>query len=631
MVPGEKRPAVKHYPWLRDLSAEAIVQHWQQNPDREVGAVLDDTHLLLDADTSEAEEALSRIERQFGIKPLLIVKTRRGHHHHYVLKHGTFVKADSHKTDEFPARIDVRAANSSVMLTPSRDKAVYKLEVNHRNELPLVGQDFVDAVFQHNGRDVPRPWAPDEDDDGPGTPTADVATVAQLLAYIDPDCGYDDWLHVLMAIFNATGGSDSGLELADGWSKKGESYEGRKQVEAKWRSFSLEVSNPVTVGTLITRARAGGAHVAAIMQPFEPFKTVVVQPSAIVVQKAKADPFAKYSLLGQSEKYEALAKAATPLLGEVCLLGEATVFYAKHNVGKTLLCFHLIMEAVKQGRISAGNVKYVNADDSSAGLATKLRIMDEIGVNTLVPGQSNFKIVELPEVLREAVEEGTARDTFVVLDTLKKSVDLMNKRESSVFGNVCREFVSAGGTLLALAHVNKNKIEGKAVHAGTTDILDDFDAGYILDELTLGGRPGEKVVEFTRLKARGGGVESAMYAYAAEDNVSYEERLASVRLVRAEDLENFKIAEKVRADSEVIAVVRACIAEGIILKMALRDEVADRTGISKREAIKVIDRYTGSLPGHHQWCFARGGHGSKVYSLLPDTAAAEGEATPAGG
>lgn len=615
LVPGKKRPVKPHHPWLNDLSIDTIRQHWAQHPDHEVGAVLDHTQFVLDADSPEADKALVDLERQFDVTPSLIIKTRRGHHHHFRLAHGTFAKADSHHTEEFSDRVDLRADNNSVVLTPSRDKSVLRLEVEHRNQMAQVDQDFVDAVFRHNGRAAPRPYQ-DEPNARPSGST-DTATLKQLLGSIDPDCGYQDWLNVLMAVFHETAGSSEGLELADGWSRKARSYKGRADIETKWRSFSGSVARPITIATLIARAQGTGADVKAIMQEdFKPCSMAVVSvPSE--QSTTNANPFRKYSLIGQAAKYEALAQEATPLLGDVCQRGEATVWYAKHNVGKTLLFLHMVSEAVEQGRIAAEDIYYINADDSSSGIAGKLGLLDEIGAHTLVPGQGGLKAEHLEELLKLAVRNETARGTLVVIDTLKKFVDLMSKRNTSDFTNVCRQFVSAGGTLLGLAHTNKRRgDDGKAIHAGTTDILDDFDAGYIIDELPITRGPGERLVEFTRLKGRGGGLQSVAYAYAAEDNVSYAERLASVRLVQEADLNGIRRVEEMRSDAELIAVVASCITQGVNAKMALRNAVAEQANISRRAATKIIEQYTGDNQDLHHWSFARKAHGKMICTLL---------------
>lgn len=618
MVPGQKRPAAKYEPWMGGVSKEAIRQHWEAHPEHEVGAILGENQLVLDTDTPEAQGALAEIEKRFGVKASFIVKTRRGYHHHYWLKDGTFAKPDSHDTEKHPERIDVKAERNSICLVPSKDKSLYRLDVKNLEELNAVGQDFVDAIFQHNGRPVPRP-VPDDVEFDPSETTTDITKLSQLLEHIDPDCGYEDWLHVLMAVYHETGGSDEGLELAVAWSRNGKSYKDRADVEAKWKSFRGSVDKPITVGTLIAMARDGGADTASIMEEkFQPCETEFV-PVPAPEPKAKADPFRKFSISGQAAKYEAMAQATTPLLGDVCLKGEATVWYARYNVGKTLLVLHLLFQAIEEGRIDPDKVNIINADDNSAGIATKLGLLDEFGVHMLVPGHSGFSIGKLETLMLEAVHGGTARGLFIVIDTLKKFTDLMNKQQASAFANVVRQFVSAGGTVLALAHVNKRKGDnGKSIPTGTSDILDDFDAGYIIDELPSTENPGEKLIEFTQDKSRGGGVRSVVYAYSVEEKISYVQRLSSVRKVDPEEVDGIKRAERTRSDAEIIAVIAEQITKGVNTKMALRNATAEQANVSRNAVMKVIERYTGDDPTQHRWSFTREAHNAQVYRLLTD-------------
>lgn len=622
MVPGRKRPADKYEPWIHGVSEETIRQHWNAHPEHEVGAILGESQLVLDTDTPEAQQALAKIEQQFGVTASLVIKTRRGYHHHYRLTECTFAKPDSHDTEKYPERIDVRAHKNSICLVPSTDKTIHRLTAKNLNGLNAVGQDFVDAVFQHNGRQSPRP-VPQNEEFEPSETTTEIAKLSQLLEHIDPDCGYEDWLHVLMALYHETGGSDDGLELAVGWSQKGKSYKGRSDIETKWKSFRGSTSNPITVGTLIAMARDAGADTGAIMEEqFQPCKTEFV-PVPKPEPKTKADPFRKFSIAGEAAKYEAMAQAATPLLGDVCLKGEATVWYAKHNVGKTLLVFHLLFQAIEEGRIEPSNVYIINADDSSSGTAIKLGLLDEFGVHMLVPGQKGFEIDKLKTVMLEATRDGTARGLFIVLDTLKKFVDLMHKQHSAGFANIVRPFVAAGGTVLGLAHVNKRPNDrGKSIYSGTSDILNDFDAGYIIDEIPSTGNPGEKFIEFTQEKARGGGVQSVSYAYSVEDGISYEQRLSSVRKVDPDEIDGLKRVEQKWSDTEIIDVVTAQITKGVVKKMALCHATAEQAGVSRNAAMKVIERYTGDDPAMHRWSFKREAHNAQVYCLLPDIAVA---------
>ncbi|MBZ9921479.1 bifunctional DNA primase/polymerase [Mesorhizobium sp. BR1-1-7] len=84
------------------------------------------------------------------------------------------------------------------------------------------------------------------------------AEISELLTFISPDCGYSDWVSVLMAIHSALGAD--GLALADEWSSKGKTYR-RGEVARKWKGFK---SGGINLGSLCDLARQGGADLAAI-------------------------------------------------------------------------------------------------------------------------------------------------------------------------------------------------------------------------------------------------------------------------------------------------------------------------------------------------------------------------------
>lgn len=331
-------------------------------------------------------------------------------------------------------------------------------------------------------------------------------------------------------------------------------------------------------------------------------------------------PLSSYSLRGQAAEFEKLATESKPLLGDLCLSGQATVFYAAPNVGKTLITLRLVSDAVAAGRINPGNIYYVNADDSSAGFATKMRLMDDLGVHTLAPGLKGLKTENLINLLGEVAEKDKARGTLIILDTVKKFVSLMDKSKASAFTQACRQVVMRGGAILGLAHTTKSpNANGSQRYAGTTDMVDDFDAAYTIAPIDGAAVAGEKVVLFEAIKRRGNNAVSAGYAYAAEGDISYEERLASVRLVDPSAIDDFQRVLADRDDVEVIAAITACIRDGVTAKMALAKEASSRAGISERAAVRLIEAYTGDDPLLHHWTYAVQQRGAKVFSLIPRT------------
>ena len=486
---------------------------------------------------------------------------------------------------------------------------------------------------------------------------ADVEKLAQLLAVIDPDCRRQDWLHVLMAVYHTTGGSDAGFELIDAWSSKGKKYQGVKEMEIQWHSFSGEVQRPVTIGSLIMMAKAAGADVGTIMQngaeAFEPCETEVVYPTSgtlgklphsVVTVNEKSlenckpeavqlgaqanstttapdphivNPLTRFSLRDSLVELEKQKVAQKLILGDIVLLGQATVIYALANTGKTLILIHLILEGIKKGLIDPSQLYYINMDDNSSGLVDKVRLFSEYGGNMLADGHKGFAAKKFRVAMVEMTETDTARGVIVVLDTLKKFVNAMSKDESREFAGLVRRFCLKGGTVIALHHANKNPgADGKIKYSGTTDIIDDVDCGYTLQTVSEQPDTNKKVVEFTNIKRRGDVALTASYSYALERGLSYSELLLSVAEVDLNQLEPIKQAAELKTDATIISAIEASITAGITTKMKMVDAASKGVGVSNRIALTVIEKYTGNDPSIHRWMFVVRARGAHVYELL---------------
>jgi hypothetical protein len=79
--------------------------------------------------------------------------------------------------------------------------------------------------------------------------------LAGMLKHVDYDCDRPTWINIGMALHHATGGS--GFDLWNDWSSKGEKYPGMANLRNQWDRFGKS-ANPVTLGTLIYHAEAGG-------------------------------------------------------------------------------------------------------------------------------------------------------------------------------------------------------------------------------------------------------------------------------------------------------------------------------------------------------------------------------------
>ena len=637
ILPHSKQAVMKWDPWLATLGIESIQNHWSQNPSHELACIVGDNLIVLDTDSPEADKALGDIEANHGCRPMFVVKTNHGYHHYFRIAPGAYAKSDSHHTETYPDRIDVKTGRGMIVLPPSTDKTIHSCYADSIDGLHEVGQDFIDAIFEHNGRQVPRPSEPSIGG-LTATPVTDshLAKLEGLLAHISPDGGYEDWLHVLMAIFHETQGSEDGLALADRWSSQGNGYSGQKDIDIKWRSFRLDVASPMTLGTLIKLAKEGGGDLQVILglaaDKFEACEYEVISPSPAPVQRSesrKSSPLAAFSLRGCLPKLEEQMVEQKLILGNLVLLGQATVIYALANTGKTLLILHMIINSIKQKIIDPAQLFYINMDDYHNGVVDKLRLAEEYGFHTLVDGHQGFEAASFRVAMERMIADDTARGVTVVLDTLKKFVNTMDKGKSSDFAKVIRRFSLKGGTVIALSHANKHPgADGRSVYSGTTDIVDDFDCAHILNMVSKQSDLTQKVVEFTNIKRRGNVALNAAYSYTQDRDVSYNELLLSVQEVDPEQLMSVKQATEVQSDADIIKVIAGCIRDGIDSKMKLADATAERARCSKRSALKVVDKYTGNDPAIHQWSFTVKERGAKVFMLLAPPSGSTDEPPP---
>ena len=250
----------------------------------------------------------------------------------------------------------------------------------------------------------------------------------------------------------------------------------------------------------------------------------------------------------------------------------------------------------------------------------KTTIAEEYGFEMLAPGFEGFKSESLKDSMQQMIDDDTAQGIIIILDTLKKFIDLMNKTDSANFLKVAREFVSRSGTLIMLAHTNKNRDKtGKLIPAGTSDTRDDCDCAYTLDEVSR--TKTTKQVLFENIKSRGAVANGLAFSYSIKENDDYIDRLLSVELedkaATAIAKKNKKIADDHKKDRLAIDALTEAIEQGITLKTELIESARNNSGISKRMLLNVLDKYIGSsLINGNLWSESIGAKNAKSYHLL---------------
>lgn len=156
--------------------------------------------------------------------------------------------------------------------------------------------------------------------------------------------------------------------------------------------------------------------------------TPITQKNAHTVEAGPIDslvhPLDRFSLRGKYEFLSTQKLMQVEVMRSVALLGESTVLYAEQNTGKTLISLALLIEAIESGRIRGEKVYYINVDDSFNGAVDKLGFAQKHGFHYLARDQAGFSVERLRVAMVEMIDNGTAKGTVLVLDTLKKFVDL---------------------------------------------------------------------------------------------------------------------------------------------------------------------------------------------------------------
>ncbi len=328
--------------------------------------------------------------------------------------------------------------------------------------------------------------------------------------------------------------------------------------------------------------------------------------------------FDDFVLSQSADQMEAEMDADKYVMARLAVKGQSTAFYGDTNRGKTLLTLRETVRQITAGEIEASQVFYINADDHGRGIAQKQRLAEKYGFKMLVPGRNGFQADMLRPLLKARVDNGRAQACIVILDTLKKFIDLMSKREGTAWGNISREFVSAGGSLISLAHTNKHKDEnGGSVYAGTADVIQDCDCAYLIELVSEDA--GTRTVEFRNIKARGDVDRKRGFTYTLD--VPYQEMFDSVQVVEDRELERARerkqSADALARHHEAIMHIQALIRRGITQRRALIEEGYRHPHFSRAYITEVLDAHTGNdLLQGHRWQYSMGPRNSRIYQIL---------------
>ncbi len=168
------------------------------------------------------------------------------------------------------------------------------------------------------------------------------------------------------------------------------------------------------------------------------------------------------------------------LIPNLIVRGHLMAFVSPANGGKTAIFVKQCEKLAAQGL----KVIYINVDGSPSDLKRHHEHASEYGYAVIAPdakaGKSTDDVIAILESI--ASGEASCEDVVIIIDTLKKFLDVINKLQSKKFYKMLRAITVKGATICLLGHTNKYVGEdGKPIFEGTADLRNDLDELIYLD------------------------------------------------------------------------------------------------------------------------------------------------------
>jgi hypothetical protein len=154
--------------------------------------------------------------------------------------------------------------------------------------------------------------------------------------------------------------------------------------------------------------------------------------------------------------------------------GHFVVICARSGHGKTTILLRVSADMAAAGY----HVVYVNADTAAADAKPMAECAAAHGYTMLLPDMKvGLSMKDVVERLRAMADKpGDLTGVVFIFDTLKKMVDVINKRDARDLYSLLRKLTARGVTCIAAAHTNKyNAADGSPIFEGTGDLRSDCD------------------------------------------------------------------------------------------------------------------------------------------------------------
>ncbi len=295
---------------------------------------------------------------------------------------------------------------------------------------------------------------------------------------------------------------------------------------------------------------------------------------------------------------KALSRVSHPIKSKLVAMTELSVVYGSPGSGKTLAILSDIRRSILDKTIKGEDVVYVNLDDSAIGLAEKAEILAGLKIKMI----KEFDLMMLYSMIEENVAEGKV----IIIDTVKKIVNLMDKAQVAYLMKKLKIFTHAGGTVILIAHANKNLgLDGLPVLEGVGDLKNDADCVVRVqrhkDIITMTNEKNRSYVELEAI-------------FQTSETKDYKSLMHSIKQLSGQEAIDLKLQREQECFKEDNRRLVETITEMIGLfpaqKTKLVDDLVKDTGLSRRFIVTTLELLEGDLLD-----LEKGPNNSKNYSL----------------
>lgn len=313
--------------------------------------------------------------------------------------------------------------------------------------------------------------APDKPQDPVGI---DLSAAAAMLERVEPDCDYDDWIAVGMALHHEYEGHPDALLLWDKWSSAGLKYRDFADLSNRWQGFGQTTGRQVTIQTLM--------RLADVVDAFE--LQPIVEPEVMAGMTTANDKPARFTSIPFGD---VLAQPVTApyFIKGVLPRAALTILFGESGAGKSFIVLDMCM-AIARGlewrghRVRQGRVVYVCTE----GQGGFLRRVRAYGAHHQVDGAGvPFRVVlDVPDLLRnddvalarQIVAAGGA--DLIVIDTLMRATAGGDENSSEDMGKALahaqRLHLNTGADVLLVHHAGKDLTKGSRGWSGLKGAAD---------------------------------------------------------------------------------------------------------------------------------------------------------------